>query len=402
MASINTATEQVHVLQYVTPATWGDGSDEGLRELQRIAGAIPSDSFKIDPSVRTKLLHDVYASFVADLSLPKVSPEQERSFLAASKRYGAAVDAAEDRLAQFEGLWKIEEADLKSRNEQITSLKKQRFRDSKVGYFDDVEAEVDAAEIEVQKFRPVAGAWVKAVERLTSALNASMRGSNAGIWTYEASYSGLQVVKDCATDGPGWTKLTFNRAITSEQTRNGSWNGGGGWGGSFFGINAEANGSDYSHVLATDGESINIGFCNLQYLPVRPSNWFDIGLLQAIDNGSLSLKPDSPNYKKVILGSKGQIPRLVKGLIVARSMQIEANLSTSSLDEYKRHISGSGGIRIGPWSIGGGGGSDEFKKVTQSANGGYVRSTDTTVPVIIAVVTETTADDPPPEKASGK
>ena len=190
--SINTATEQVHVLQYVTPATWGDGSDEGLRELQRIAGAIPSDSFKIDPSVRTKLLHDVYASFVADLSLPKVSPEQERSFLAASKRYGAAVDAAEDRLAQFEGLWKIEEADLKSRNEQITSLKKQRFRDSKVGYFDDVEAEVDAAEIEVQKFRPVAGAWVKAVERLTSALNASMRGSNAGIWTYEASYSGLQ------------------------------------------------------------------------------------------------------------------------------------------------------------------------------------------------------------------
>jgi hypothetical protein len=392
LAGVSNASEEVHVLQYVTPATWGSGTEEGLRELQRIAGAIPSNNFKIDPSVRTRLLHEIYASFVADLDLPKVPPKQEKAFLAASARYGKAVKAAEARSEEFEKLWQVEEKDIVSRNEEVTTLKKVRFRDSHVGFFDEVEAELDSAENEVQQFSPVAGAWVKALRRLRSSLNATMSGSTAGIWTYQASFAGMQVMNDCAADGPGWTKWILNRAVSSERTRTGQFYAGGGWNAGFFSIDGSANGSDYSHVLATDGESITIGFCNLQYMPVSPSDWFDIDLLQAIDEGSLSLKPNSPNYRKVILGPDGRIPRLVKGLIVARRMQIDANLSSTSLDEYKRHVSGSSGVRIGPWNVGGGGGFDEFTKVSQSASGGYVRSTDTTVPVIIAVVTETTAD----------
>jgi hypothetical protein len=385
----NSDTERVHVLRQPASATWLDGKTQGLRELQRLAGAIPDDTFRIDPSVRMRLLHQVYAAFVADVDLPKIDPEQRKALQQASAEYRKAFNAAEQRLEEFNKAWERHVADLDRRKEEVTTLAKLEFLQSKAGYFDSEQTALDAATTEVQRFRPVAAAWVQAVGTLTGTMNSALRTDLAGLWLYEGSFATLKSLNTCADDGPGWTGLTFDSSVKSEHTRTGSWNVGGGWAGSFFAIDGSGKGDEYSKVITGSGDAISVKFCNMQYLPVRPGMWFDIGLLEAIDSGLLSLKSNSPN-KRQILGPKGAIPRMVKGLIVARSMRIEAKLSTSRDEEYRRNISGTSGVRIGPWSVGGGGGGTEFRHESRSATGAYVRSTDTTVPVIIAVVTEST------------
>ena len=110
---------------------------------------------------------------------------------------------------------------------------------------------------------------------------------------------------------------------------------------------------------------------------------------QAIDGGLLKLKPDSPSKGKKILGPDGVIPRMVKGAVVARRIIFEAKLGTPDLNEIHQQFRRLGGVRIGPWNIGGGYGSTQFTREYTATNGAYARSTATTVPVIIAIITRT-------------
>jgi hypothetical protein len=215
-----------------------------------------------------------------------------------------------------------------------------------------------------------------------------------GLWDYQGSFDTLSAITtDCAVDGPGWEKLVFNRSLTSEHIRNDSWNGNGGWDGVFVHINLGGGGSTFDKVIKTDGEFISLRFCNLTYTAIYPDTiWFDISVLQAIDNGVLALKPKSPYKGKQILGEKGLIPRLVKGAIVARSISFEAKLSTSTMNEFKHNIDGGGGVHIGPFNIGGSGGSSEYSKTYTASDGAYGRSTAFTVPAVIAIITEPTSD----------
>lgn len=216
-----------------------------------------------------------------------------------------------------------------------------------------------------------------------------------GLWDYQGSYDTLaSIMTDCAIDGPGWEKLTFNRSMTAERIRNDNWNGNGGWAGTFVHIDLGGSGSSFDRVVQTDGEYVALRLCNLTYTAIYPdTTWFDISILQAIDNGILSLKPKSPYKGKQILGPKGVIPRLVKGAIVARSINFEAKLSTSTLTEYRRNIDGGGGVSIGPFHIGGSGGSSEYSKTYTTSDGAYGRSTAFTVPAVIAIITEPTSDN---------
>ena len=98
---------------------------------------------------------------------------------------------------------------------------------------------------------------------------------------------------------------------------------------------------------------------------------------------------------KRIFGPDGQIPRLVKGAVVARRVVFMAQLDETNLNEFRKNSSGSGGVRIGPWSIGGGGGSTQFRREYNEAQGKYGRSTNTDVPVILAIITEPTVSEAP-------
>lgn len=390
------STNLVQALKVPVPATWANRDEEALIELQHIASAIPEKDFVIDPSRQTRALHDIYASIVLDVDLPKQNENERQKFLAAEQKYDVAYGHYRDKVKDWNGLWKDYKQDLKDRNEPIDSLAMERFRGDNAGFFRGVQAELDDASREAQKFAPVAGLWARDVKKLRDEIS-NTDSVMRGIWTYEGSFATLKsIASDCVIDGPGWDTLKFSNSITSQRVRNDDWNGGGGWGGTFFSLNVGAGGSDFSNVILTSTESVDMRWCKLTYIALYPSNtWFDIAILQAIDRGDIALKPDSPMKGKQILGPDGLIPRLVKGAIVVRSLSFEAHLGQTNLNEFRRNVAGSGGVRIGPWQIGGGGSHSEYGRDYTTADGGYGKSTAFSVPAMIAIITEPTVSVAP-------
>jgi hypothetical protein len=388
------ATNVVHILEIPVAATWASRDEEGLRELQHYAGAIPEDTYTIDPSRTASLLHQVYAAMVLDLELPRGTDADRASFLAASKKYKAAFKNFNKDLAEYLKLWEKRKAELKENGQAADDLARLRFRTEQGGSLVDAQNQLKDAFLDVQHFAPVAQYWVNAVSRLNTEVTGAASIMN-DIYTYEGGFATLKKLKeteDCKDDSDrGWDKITFSKATTSEHTRQDHWNGNGGWGGSFFNIGGGASGSDYSHWLNTATDNITVGFCSLTYVPLGPGGWFVPELLRDIDAGRLKVK-DGPQKGKKAFGPDGVIPRIVKGAIVARRIAFSAKLGTTAMSEYRREISGSAGVRVGPWHIGGGGGHTEFGKETNDQNGGYVRSTDFTDPVIVAIITEPTSD----------
>jgi hypothetical protein len=194
----------------------------------------------------------------------------------------------------------------------------------------------------------------------------------------------------CVPGGAGWETLAFSKSITAQSERTGSWNGNGSWNAGFFSISAGGGGSNYEKVITRDSDSVSLNFCALTYVDIKPGTWFSMDLLEAIDRGELKIKTGSSKQHKRMLGPTGEIPRLVKGLIVARTIRFQASLEQSRLDETKREIGGSGGFSLGPFTIGGGGGHTEYSKVETDQQGTYARSTNYAVPVVLAVITEPT------------
>lgn len=386
----NTPSESVHALRVIVPATWAGHDGEGLRELQNIASAIPDAEFSTDPSRLRLQLHQIYSNFVLDVDLPPQKEKDQAAFLAAQTAYNTAFKEYLTELDGYLDRWKKRVLDLRERGEPVDTLARLRFRTDMGGYFNLVQAKLDTAANNAQKFAPVANQWAQAVRRLRDEIS-SAQSDLRDLYGYEGGFSTLSAIaNDCPDAGPGWDELLFNQSINSQNLRTSNWNAGGGWGGTFFNLNVGGGGSNYTNVVTTSSENVKLRFCNLTYVPLRPGAWFDISFLQAIDAGLLKLKADSPSKGKKILGPDGVVPRLVKGAIVARRIVFDASLGTTNLNEMRSNSGGSGGIRIGPWNIGGGGGTTEFKREYTTANGGYARSTATTVPVIIAIITEPT------------
>lgn len=386
----NTPAESVHALRVIVPATWANHNGEGLIELQNIASAIPEAEFSIDPSRLRRSLHKIYSDIVLDVALPQQSEADQVAFLKAQTAYDAAFQEYLTVLDKYLERWDRRAKDLAQRGEPIDTLARLRFRTDMGGYFNLVQARLDTAANNVQKFAPVANQWVQAVRRLRDEL-ASAQSDLRDIYGYDGGFATLNAIStDCTDSGEGWDEILFNQSTSSQNLRTSNWNGGGSWGGTFLSLNAGGGGANYTNIITTSEDNIKLRFCNLTYIPLRPGAWFDVSFLQAIDAGLLKLKADSPIKGQKIFGPDGAIPRMVKGAIVARRIVFEAKLSTTNLNEMRSNSGGSAGIRIGPWSIGGGGGSTQFKRDYITANGSYGRSTATTEPVIIAIVTEPT------------
>lgn len=385
-----TATENVHALRIIVPATWTSDSDNGLLDLQNIAGAIPAAEFSTDPSRIQLLLHRMYADYVLDIDLPQQTAEQQREYLAANDAYDRAYEAFMDRAERYNRRWEAYKAEESSAGRQITSQTRLRFREENSGFFTGVQGRLDIAAANLQRFAPVGSAYNQAIRRMRDAV-ADEQSVLRGIYPYDGGADTLRALSDCDDNNPaGWDEIAFTSTTNSQRTRSSGWNGGGSWSGAFFSLGGGGGGTNYSNVVQNQNESVILRFCNLTYVPLRPRNWFDPSILQAIDSGSLRLKSGSPMRGQRVFGADGRIPRLVKGAIVARRVMFMANLSQDRLDEMRSNSGGNGGVRIGPFRIGGGGGSTEFRREYTSQSGRYGRSTLTTVPVIIAIVTEPT------------
>lgn len=387
----NTATESVHALEVIIPATWASGTEDGLRELQQWASAIPEPSFSVDPSRLKLRLHDVYARVLLDVDLPMPTDDQRKRFRGALNSWNTAFEAFMAKRTEFVKLWKEHQEDLKARSEPVNSQALLKFRTANSGFFTKVQGDLDDAMEDVQKYAPVANYWVQAVRKIRNQVS-DTQSMVVDVFDYDGGFATLGAIKnDCNdTEQKGWDRLTFNSSINAVKIRSSGWNGNGGWDGSFFNWNLGGGGSNYEKVVRNNSERVDLQFCNLTYVSLRPGGWFDYTVLKAIDEGKLKLKDGSPYKGKKLVGPDGEVGRLVKGAVVARSVQFIAKLDKVSLDEIRKSSGGSGGVRIGPWRIGGRKGSSEFKRELQTEAGTYGRATATTVPVVLAIITEPT------------
>lgn len=387
----NTPTESVHALHVIVPATWATGSSDGLRELQQWAGAIPEPEFSIDPTRLKLRLHDVYARVLLDVDLPMPTEAQRQTFRASLSAWTKAFEAFRARRKEFMTEWVEHQKDLKARNEPINSAALQKFRTANTGFFDEVQGNLDDAMLDVQKYAPIANYWVQAVRKMRNQVS-DVKSIEVDTFDYEGGAATLDAIKnDCADADPkGWDVIAFNSSINSATVRSSSWNANGGWDGSFFNLNVGKGGGNYNSVVRTGTDSVSLRFCNLTYIALKPGAWFDYSVLAAIDRGDLKLKEGSPYKGKKLVGPGGEVGRLVKGAVVARSVQFIARLDTTNIEEVRNNSGGSGGVRIGPFRIGGGGGSSYFKREIAIESGTYGRATSTTVPVMLAIITEPT------------
>lgn len=385
----------VHVLQSPVPMTWGaDQTRLARMQLAEIAGVVPAEVFSIDPAMQELRLHQRYLSVVTDIEAPpELDPQQKAAY---NKAVTAFTKASKNFLDEWDKLdegWEKYKKRMIEAEEVVNSRVMDEYYTRRAGQVFEPFQRLQTANTEVLRFAPVAQYLTSPLIELARSMVAA---SADGIpWAYDGDWAAaLQVGTDCEDDAPNqWEEIAFNKAVSSEKVRSFAWNANGSYGGSFFSIGGSADGDNYSKVVAKDSERVSLRFCNLSYINVKPGNWFDLDLLKRIDSGQLRLKKGSPSVPpgQPILGPGGYIPRLVSGLIVARRIVFEANLDDYKLEEMRKQIKGSGGIRLGPFRIGGGASKNEYSKEEKQANGSYRLGTAYTVPVILAVVTQSTA-----------
>lgn len=391
----NTPSERVHALTVIVPATWAKQDEESLIELQNIASSVPDETFSIDPGRMKRRLHKIYSDYVLDVNLPDVPTDQQDKFNAASKAFDDAVQVYLGRLDRYNERWVKYVADLERRKEPVTARAKIRFRKQFGKDLFDVQNRLDTTARELQKYAPAASQYGKAVRAIREEIVGS-QSDLIGTFDYDGGFATLDAIKnDCADDGAGWDEIELKSSMASQKTRSSNWNGNGSWGGSFFSIGGGGGSSQYSNLVKTANQSVSLRFCSLTYISLGPGSWWDADLLQAIDRGTLTLKDGSPMTGKRIFGPNGQIPLMVKGAIVARRIVFMAQLDETNLDEFRKNSGGGGGVRIGPFKIGGSGGSTLFRREYNEAHGKYGRSTNTDVPVVIAIITEPTVSEAP-------
>lgn len=380
----------VHILEYPVPVSWGEGKEPGLWQLQKLVGIIPKESFSLDPSFKDKKLHEVYLSIVGDAILPELSATQQLELDKALESHEKAVQAYEAKLIQYDAKWDKYVTRLTQLGEPINASKRLAFRDENSRLLKKELAALTTATTKVQNLSAANPLLAVAITHLHDAADGALV-ENKGLWRYDPAEAEMGAIKEpCAPDGAGWEKLKFGKSVTTDTLRTGKWNRNGSYGGSFFGIEGSGDSDSYEKIVTKDTESVSLNFCKLTYVGLSRGVWFSQPILEAIDEGRIKLKEGNIAANKRVLGSEGLIPRLVKGFIVARTVSFEAKLESGWTSEIKRTTSNGGGVRIGPFKIGGGGTRTEFKKENQNNDGSYVRSTDYTVPVVLAVVTETT------------
>jgi len=380
--------ETVHVLDEFVAATWVKGTEASSLELLNLAGALPEPVFSVVPSVMKERLHDVYLRAVLDVDLPLQDEAKSKAYRAARTEFGTAYDALQARKRSYDDLWDKHAERLRARNEKVNSRAYLKFLEQNKGYFTQTRGDMEDAVKKLQQFAPVSEVWASAVTNLRL-LYTDMQVVTPGLFRYEGDHETLESLKECEDGKPdGWETIVFGSSVDSTQNRTSKWNASGGWGGSFFKLNAGGGGGSYQSTISKATESVTLRFCNMRRIALSPGAWFVPSLFRAIHEGDLKLKDDSKLKRAKLLGPDGMVQRVVKGAIVARSVQFIAKLDESKLTEMRSHAGRSGRIGIGPFGARAGKGRTDFSRELRTAKGEYGLSTSSDVPIVLAIITE--------------
>jgi hypothetical protein len=127
--------------------------------------------------------------------------------------------------------------------------------------------------------------------------------------------------------------------------------------------------------------SVTLNFQAWEAVPIQDSGWLDLAFIIARANGEFRQGWNKGNF----FGPKGSMSAIKTQMYVAYKPSFEITTGTKFTSEQQEKIKASGGVRIGPFVIGGEGGRESTiknKKVTDSSFSG---ETDSELPFIFGV-----------------
>lgn len=383
--------EWVNILKFPRPIDGGvpgKFNPAAKVQLQNIAGIVPKREFSLDPSDQDIRLHNVYRTVLMSVQVPAVSADQQKKIDDAATNYDELYKVYDKERSEWSNRIIKEIEDYKKLGGEPDESTYFQIRDATSGAIAAKKAAMDSALGKWYALLPPDWALTAALSDLHNATNGSADVKTNGTWRYDVSDPLNWGDDTCAANG--WYELKVASNVASQKTRTTSWNGSGGWSGSFFKIGGNVGASNFTNVVSKDSDSVGLRFCQIRYVGVT-APWLHMDVLKGIDSGIYQLKPSSPLVGKKILGPDGLIPRIVKGLVVARDIQMNASLEATRIDEMKRSYGGGGGFGVGPIRFGGSASKTEYKIDQSNSSGSFGLSTNYGRPVVLAIVIEETS-----------
>ncbi|MBB5716829.1 hypothetical protein [Sphingomonas aerophila] len=134
-----------------------------------------------------------------------------------------------------------------------------------------------------------------------------------------------------------------------------------------FSLDLSGRRMSFSRHITANNQSMEIGFGRTKTFTVTPGRWFNSGLISEFGQGPFFNKPAKPYF-----GASGMMPARVHEIIVGYRPTVLVELTAGELSEAQTISAGGGGLKIGPFRIGGSGSKLKYTKV-ESAGGNLYR-----------------------------
>jgi uncharacterized membrane protein YgcG len=396
--------DKTHLIQLPTVPVYADWTDKKyLYPLYMIADSVPKWGPVWFPTNKT--FSDAYRQFAYSLALPAPTPAKEaqaKAYVIAAKSYSDAVSSWRNDWLKFDAKQKHDHP-----NQTAAWVSKQNWysdnaapdlstrRDAMLAAYVTYQNGLDAT-------TRILGMWTKKIDevaRIDIRMPISAEQFNADendptSWTTEPrlpvkfnSTALATLVADgkaqFQTSAPAVT-WTFDSGADHSSISRSSWSASASYG-PFF--NGSVNHSQTSIDLSKQGTFVKFGYYALAQIPIGPtSNWYTQALITNYACGPF--KPDSHTTPADWWGEHGRLGAVPVSVIVAYRPVLEAMLTSEQYSLFESATSGSGGLSIGPFSVGGGG-SSFSQTIDKHWNNGHVLVTSQSdTPMVVAVVYE--------------
>ena len=158
------------------------------------------------------------------------------------------------------------------------------------------------------------------------------------------------------TRGGGQPLHIFLDASSSSTAIEESWaKGATGYGSSFFGVYANGEWKEMNLTKEDSSVTIEINIEAITQVPVRAGSWYNSGYLDVLAKNDYW----NPPYTKTggqspVFGKGGILPLTIMSMLCGYKVGFKINMSSSTYSRHSSEFEASGGIRIGPFHIGGG------------------------------------------------
>jgi hypothetical protein len=172
-------------------------------------------------------------------------------------------------------------------------------------------------------------------------------------------------------------QLTISTTSAQSSSRATHWNGSGGWNLGFFSIGGNAGGSSDERHMQSNTTAIEVSFKRLEQVEIVRAPWFQPLLFKTY---GLQLN----GY----WGPGGLLSCFPTHIILGRGLTVKLHMNRQAKDTFRRHVGGSSGLSIGPFSIGGSSGSDTRSESHTEQDFGWLISDASATARILAVRVE--------------